>query len=240
MYGSKNMVHQQGWTVMDGGTSVDGHLWMNIDGRNGLDGRNWIIKIRRANVGRRSNESRTGVKWMSNRCWRKIKQTTDESQTYGGQKSNKQRTKIKHMSDENQTDIEWNSDKYRLQRSTTITISDTSLWTWRYWSLESFATMAGDDAMLQITWELYNDLCWGIFCFFLAWRYTWPCSFRKSSKFPAPLLVHNKWWLTRRPIAHERGDERLAIGGRRTYQQNVITNCYNLNVASIETYMSLS
>ncbi len=38
--------------------------------------------------------------------------------------------------------------------------------------------------------------------------------------------VHNRWWSTRRPLAHERVDERSAVGGRRTHQQNVVTSCY--------------
>jgi hypothetical protein len=41
--------------VMDEGTLVDGHLWMDIDGRIGLDGRNQTIKTGQVNVGRRSD-----------------------------------------------------------------------------------------------------------------------------------------------------------------------------------------
>ncbi len=31
------------------------------------------------------------------------------------------------------------------------------LWTWRYWSLESFVLMVSDDVALHIAWELCND-----------------------------------------------------------------------------------
>ncbi len=87
------------------------------------------------------------------------------------------------------------------------------------------ATMVGDDvigATLQIARELYNkgkQKKFYLFIYFLllVWRYTWPYSLLESSRFPSPPFVHNKWCSTWHPQAHERGDKRSTIGGRKTH-----------------------